>query len=343
MVQFTDGQFEIAIATYKRPEFIQKWLEKCYQACVDRNIKLSVYDSSPDRNTEEVINKFNDSRQKIVIYRHVDSETIIGYKPMVPLLESTSEYLWISGDSRYHNFDELDRKVFPYIKEHSIDYICINTSNNYQMPNTFYTDKGKMLHDVFVASTCIGLSIYRTEIFSPIRNNEALQRQYDELYKDNYGFGWLGYFYNVYSMGDYKTLLADVETFTILNKKKTQSWTVRFYGCWVDDLCQIIDNIPDSYEGKEQIPKNTWKIMKLNAIPYCYLARKHGDLNKKKYVEMTEKGYINRITNNPNRIKWFASAPMFAVESVFLIYRAYGISTAILRKIKHTYIGGQQK
>lgn len=323
MIRFENGQFEIAIATYKRPEYVGAWLEYCYDACIDRNISLSIYDSSPDSSTKDIIMQFVSYKHANLAYHHVNEETIIGYKPMIPLMESKSEYLWISGDSRYHDFNELDEKVFPYIQKRLIDYICFNTSNNYQIPDKEYSDLGEMLHDVFIPSTCIGLSIYRTEIFSPLKTNKKMLSSYNSLFSNNFGFSWLGYFYNLYALGEYKTLLVNIKTNLLLkDQKKTQSWAKRFYGCWANDLCQIIDNIPDRYKGKDAIPKNTWKIMGLEAIPYCYISRKSGDLNKKKYKDMEKEGLIERITDNPQRIRFFACAPMFIIECLYTIYRA---------------------
>ena len=332
MIRFEDGQFEIAVATYKRPEYVKIWLEKCYAQCVERNIKISIYDSSPDRKTESIVQSFIEINHAEIVYHHVDEKTIIGYKPMIPLLETKAEYLWISGDSRYHHFDELDEKVFPYIINRSVDYICFNVPSNYSLPDRIYDDKAQMIHDVFIPSTCIGLSIFRMSVFAPIKNNGALLQKFDTLFKDNYGFSWLGYFYNMYAIGDYKTLLANVEILSILDKPKKQSWSVRFYGCWVDDLCQIIDHIPETYQNKNMIPKNTWRIMRLEAVPYCYNARKHGDLNKKKLKEMTQNGQIDRITDHPGRIKFFATAPMVFVELANVLFRVYSRVEKIIKR-----------
>lgn len=332
MIKFKDDEFEIAVATYKRHEYIEIWLEKCYQPCVDRNIRISIYDSSPDNATEEAVKRFNKGKNKQVYYRHVDKETIIGYKPMIPIMESKAKYLWVSGDSRYHKFGELDEKVFPHIEKGTFDYIVINVPNNYQLPDTEYEDNGRMIHDVFVASTCIGLSIYRTAIFDPIKSNAELMGQYDGKFKSNYGFSWLGYFYNVYALGKHKTLLTNVAILPVLNKKKKQSWAVRFYGCWADDLCQIIDNIPESYIGKDAIPKNTWEVMGLDSVSYGYMARKYGDLNTGKYKELVRNGTLGRITDKPKRIKFFAAAPMAAIEGVRLLCSVKALGKRAVKK-----------
>lgn len=329
---FQDNEFEIAVATYKRPEFIKRWLDKCYQAVVERNIRLSVYDSSPDDNTESYIEAFNKNKGQKVDYHRIDTETFIGYKPMIPILESAAEYLWVSGDSRYHDFDELDERVFPLIKNKSIDYAVINMINNGSETETVIDNHDEMLRKCFVSSTCIGMSIYRTAIFDPIKKDPDLKKSYDLLFANNFGFGWLGYFYSVYAMQKYRTALINVKVNNIL-KKKTQTWAVRFYGCWADDLCQIIDNIPDSYTNKGEVPKETWSVMNLDSFSYCYRVRKYGDLNGDKFDELERNGTLKRLSDNRSRIKLFAVAPMQVLDIAYFIFRVCSKGKRGIKKI----------
>ena len=41
---------------------------------------------------------------------------------MFPILNTKAKYIWVSGDSRCHDFNYLDEKVFPYLKL-DIDYV----------------------------------------------------------------------------------------------------------------------------------------------------------------------------------------------------------------------------
>lgn len=341
MIVFDEGQFEIAVTTYKRPDYIQNWLERCYQPSTERNIAISVYDSSPDDRTLMVVEHFNKHKEKKVLYYHVSPETIIGYKPMIPIFESQAEYLWVSGDSRCHRFDELDEKVFPYIKNRIVDYIVINTGNNYSLDAKIYENKGEMLHDTFIASTCIGLSIYRIALFNEFKLNSPLLNKCDDLFKSNFGFGWLGYFYHAYSKDNYTTLLTNVKILPVLDRKKKPSWVVRFYGCWVEDLCQIIDNIPECYHGKEDIPRNTWKVMGLDSYYYGYLARKRGDLNARKFKQLLSSGLLKRISSNPRKIRFYATAPLFVLEIGYLFYMIICFCLSILRKESNVIGGGK--
>ena len=93
MVVFDDNQLEIAIITYKRSEFIQAWLDKCYHPANKRNIVISVYDSSPDDNTKSMVEAFNIDKTNVVRYYHVDTNINVGYKPMMPIFNTTAQYL----------------------------------------------------------------------------------------------------------------------------------------------------------------------------------------------------------------------------------------------------------
>ena len=92
-------------------------------------------------------------------------------------------------------------------------------------------------------------------------------------------------------------------------------------------MCQVVDNIPDTYKNKEKIPFEVWRDMKLWKASYSYTARKYGDLNKDSYRRYLENGMLDRITDKHGIIKYYACAPMFMVECRYLLFRT-------LRKLK---------
>ena len=316
MIRFDDNEFEIAVVTYNRVDFVKKWLAHCYSPAVRRNIKLSIYDSSTNDETKTLVLRFNQSKHNKVNYYHIDENTKIGYKPMIPVLQSESTFLWVSGDSRYHDFEELDIKVFSLIKKRTVDCLIINVDNNYRTPDTIFDNRSKMIHSCFVATTCIGMSIYKTSIFDPIKKDPQKLKEMDDVFRSNYAFAWLGYFYSVYAMNDYKTALVNVKINEILAAQKKQTWASRFMGCWVEDLCQVVDQIPDLYARKGMIPKEVWKVMKLNTIPGGYKARKNGDLTRKKYKELKSNGMLLRVVDNTMIMSFFSIAPLFLIELI---------------------------
>lgn len=334
MIKFDDNELGIAIITYNRPDFIKEWLYNCYEEAYNRNISVSIFDSSPNTKTKEVVEAFRKEKNCSIEYLELDPDTVLGYKPMIPLFTLNKKYVWICGDSRRHDFHELDENVFPYLKD-DYDYILF-LANNRQKPKSYSINNlNEFINECFVSSTCIGFSIYKTSIFNYLKMNILLKNEYDCKFKNNYGFGWLGYFYNAFTKGEYRARTCRVRTIDILSKKKKQVWAKRFYECWIDNLCQIIDNIPDIYSRKNDVPRIVWDELKLYSDQYCYLARKNGDLNVDTFERYNKEGKLNRITSHKNKISFYAKAPMIFVEIKYLSFRLSNfIKKIILKCIK---------
>lgn len=318
-MRFDDNELEIAIVTYNRSGFIKEWLEKCYESIAQRNISLSIYDSSTDGKTELFLKK--DTRYKLN-YVKIDSSENIGYKPMFPILNSHSKYVWVSGDSRYHDFDELDKKVFIHIKN-DIDYICMQIATNSENDGKIYQEKENFLRDCFVSMTCIGLSIYKTSLFDLLKTNQNVRKQCDSDFRDNYAFSWLGYFLSMYSYGSYKTAFVVTKIYDIKEKEKKQVWMKRFLESWCQNVCELMDNIPDCYGNKEFIIEDTWKKMKYFTMDSCYKARISGGINKSIYEKYISNGMLNRLHTNIDRIRIFATYPEFIIRVYYLCFRIF--------------------
>lgn len=316
MVTFETGEFEIAIATYNRPEFVAEWLERCYEQTRKRGIHLSIYDSSTNDETENYIRKFKACRNDAdVEYCRVDSDVTIGYKSMLPLLHSASKYVWVSGDSRCQDFDLLDMKVFPYLKQ-DVDCVILHATNNEENDGKVYTDKNEFLHDCFVSMTCLGLSIYKTIMFEPLKRDSKLKAQCDQKYQDNYAFGWIGYFLEMYALREYKAVFAVVPVINIKSDKKVASWFKKYYGCVIGDLCDLMDTVSDKYQCTEKVIRDTWKYLSHDIPTLCYETRKKGDLNPETYRKYKENGMLDRCTRKGDRLKRFAYASDGEVEEV---------------------------
>lgn len=321
MVVFDDHELEISVATYNRADYIKVLLEKNYFDARNRNISFIISDSSPNDKTKTVVENFNKKFNANVIYRHFDKNTIIGYKPMLSIYASRSKYVWVSGDSRFLDFDEFDKKIFPYIKN-DIDYICfLDTYFNVKQDGVL-SDKTEILHQFFIPSTCIGCSIYKTSIFDFLKDPKE-EKCLDDLFKDNYGFGWLGYFFTAFSKSDsYKAAFSKIKINNIadfLGVKKVQTWAKHFMGCWIDDLLNIMDNLPNCYQRKELVLEETWNAMRLDSFHYLLVSR-GGDLNRKTFNKYRRNGQISRITRHPIRMYLFANCPIFLLKCARLCY-----------------------
>jgi len=232
---------------------------------------------------------------------------------MFPLLESAAKYIWVMGDSRYQDFSLLDEKVFPYLKS-GIDFVTFCIKNNEENDGKIYENPEELLRECFVSITCIGLSICRTNIFSPLKADTDLLTYCDQKYKNNYAFSWIGYFLEMYQKEKRRALFAVVPVLEILPGKKKQTWFQRFYGCWCEDLCNLLDSVPDIYGNVDRILYETWKYMGLDSVNYCYQARRHGDLNVETYERYRDNGMLERVTRKFRRMETFARVPLEELE-----------------------------
>ncbi len=331
MICFENGELEVVVVTYNRKDFVEEWLIKNHDELTKRNIRIRIVDSSTNDDTEKYISWFNKEYNANVDYEHLNANVLLGYKPVKALLTATTEYTWITADSRYFDYDDMDNKVFPKIKD-KIDYIVMQIVNNENNDDKIYIDKSQFIHECFISTTCLGNSIYRNEIFKEIKNNTAERAICDQLFKENYAFAWLGYFYTEFAKKAYRVAFEKVKIINIYPEKKTPSWIRKFYGCWLVDLCEIVDNIPEIYNGKESIPAEVWKDMNLYGDAYSYMARKYGDLNSKSFNYFLDKGLISRITTNCKKIKFYALAPMPVVEIRYFIFRCTDKIDRIMRR-----------
>lgn len=331
MITFENGELEVALVTYNRCPFIKEWLKYNYVDLKKRNIYISIYDSSTDGMTEMFINENNEYYNEID-YVSIPSETEIGYKPMLPIFRSKAKYVWIVGDSRYHDFEELDTKVFPFIKQ-GLDCIIIDAQPNPQNDGIIYTDKSDFLRDCFISSTCIGLSIYKREMFDCIKNNVEWLKECDRKYRHNYGFGWLGYFYEAFADGNNKACVAVIEIKHILPREKIQTWTTKYYECWVENLCDIMDYLPAVYVTKDLVPKETWERMKQTSLYHCCMARIRGGLSPEIYEKYKNNGMLQRVTTDLNRVRFYAYAPMWIIKILQFYLRVILKVKAIIKKL----------
>lgn len=305
---FESGELEIALVTYNRCDFVKEWLERCYEQIKIRNIHLSVYDSSICDDTETYIKEFKNEKNDMELeYHHVDSNINIGYKPMLPILNSKSKYVWVSGDSRYHDFECLDKKVFPYLKK-DIDYVIFHIINNEENDGKIYTNKNELLRECFVSMTCIGLSIYKVSMFDALKYDKFLMDKCNKKYKNNYGFAWIGYFLEIFALGKHKALFSVVSGIDLGVGIKIPTWFKRCYGCWIEDLCTLMDAVAENYQYTEIVMRDTWTYISLDSPGFCDFARRKGDLNVETYRKYKDNGMLDRVTRKAARLERFADA-----------------------------------
>lgn len=318
MVVFDDNELNIILITYNRDKFVQNWIEKCGREIAERNINFSIYDSSTNEKTKLIVDNLNNSLQRKIIYKYVSDELSVGHVVFQAVMESNAKYVWVVGDSRCHNFSDLDEKVFPYIKK-GVDHIVLHTINNEENDGKIYRDKDLMVKECFVSMTCTGFFIFRTEIFNELKNNDVFRNSCMEKYDDNYGFTWMGYFLEAYAKKNYVTAFTCVPVIAIEPEKKIRRWSTRFYKCWCSDLCNILDGISLIYNVDDSILKFTWKLLGFDTAIILYNNRKDGVLNPISFEE--NRIYFSRVSNNTQKVYEFAYVKEDELDDLYTAWR----------------------
>lgn len=308
MVVFDDNELEVALITYNRYEFVKEWFAHCFEALMERNINLVVYDSSTNDETKHFVEDLQKSVAKgRLIYRYISSDIWVGHVVLNAILSAEAKYIWVVGDSRYHNFDILDNKVFSALKN-DIDHVVLHILNNDENDGKVYDDKDEMLAECFVSMTCTGLYIYKTSLFDGVKNDSALRKECDDKYLGNYAFTWIGYFLECYARMQCKTLFSIVPILNIKPEKKVQRWYKRFYGCWVEDLCDLMDGVSSLYTDTDKVIRDTWKYTNFDSDLYCINVRKRGDLCPEVYEKYMSNKMLGRVTRYTEKIREYAYA-----------------------------------
>lgn len=320
MLIFDNNELEVSLITYNRSKFVSEWIERCSDGLLDRNIKISVYDSSTDEKTKQEIENKNLKRGNNKIrYEYITSELSVGHVVLNAVLKTSAKYVWVVGDSRCHNLGDLDEKVFPYIKK-GVEHIVLKTINNEENNGKIYTDKTRMLNDCLISMTCTGFYIYKTSMFDWLKKDEIFWKSCLEKYDNNYGFTWMGYFLEAYARDPgYRTVFVNVPVIDIEPEKKIRRWNQKFFKCWCDDLCNIIDGISEQYHVNDDLLKDVWKILGFDMAESLYQNCKEGVLNSEIYQKYNQ--FFGRVSNNVDKIESFANSNKDNIEEIYQYWR----------------------
>lgn len=321
---------EIEISTYNRSHILKKWLENNYD-CLERlGISLAIYDSSMNDETQELLVEWNKSLQsKKIKYVRVDSETRVDEKVLLSMIESEHNYVWPLGDSRNINFKDIEEKVISFL-ETDYDLACIWSETCLNNDGKTYDNALDFFNDCFWHATWLGGLILRRELLDELQNSEKLKK-YLEKYNRNDGFSYLGILYEIMAG---KKIMASFSVIGIeeISKNKKPGWLKRYLQVWCDNLCFLMDMLPEYYTPiKRKVLKEVWTKLELDGAYWCYQARISGGLNKEIFQYYDEKGLIDRVSDNKIRIRWFAT-----LNKIFLLiyYMELKAKKKILRIVK---------
>lgn len=330
IIRFNDSELEMAMITYERPSFVKDWLSNCLMDIIKFNIKLSIFDSSISNDTFDVIKEFNEKTNNVIIYKRLPSTTTGGYKYVPPILETTSKYIMIVGDSRCHSVSDLCERIHSFIRD-NIELIVLSFFNNESYEIKKYQGLNPFLEECFIPITCCGMTVFRTSVFDSIRLNSEERERFDNCYKDKFGFAYLGYYLESFAYSKQSSVFVKSPWKDLNPQKKIQHWNKKFYECWCDELCQIMDYLPNQYENKDYVLRSTWSKLHIDSFETIMKAKRAGGLRFSDYRRMKEKGYLSRVTDK--RIQFFFSS--FLPKAILsLVYFFYTYVARVIKRLK---------
>ena len=325
------NKVEISISTYNRSKILYEWINKSIDYLQRYNIRLSVYDSSSNNETEQLIyniNKQYDGNIEIK-YNRIDGSIRLDEKVLMSILNAEREYVWPMGDARLCDFESINKKVNEAI-EQEIDYIGLyhecEEKNGY-----IYNNMVEYFRDMFWCSTLLGGMIFRKEIFDELLNEEE-HCKYTSKYNRNDGFSYLGIFYDIAVNRGSKGMYI-VHKFTDIQIKKTSAWLKRYFEVWCDNMCFLFDTLPEQYQCvTNETLQITWKKIGLDGWHWLLRARVGRGLTWNIYKKYKENGMLERVSVHIGRIRFIAALPIWCTKICMFLYRVINKCKKLIHK-----------
>ena len=330
-----DG-IEIVISTYNRAPILMKWLELNYDKLSSLGFALAVYDSSTVDETEILIADLNIKYSDAIKYVRVPATTRIDDKVLMGIIESEYEYVWPIGDSRKVDFDEVERKVVPFYKE-NFDFMCIWQDSGKNNDGRIYYDAVTFFEDCFWHATWLGGIIFKQSIFDSLKDSEVKNAFLKKYYRDD-SFSYLGIFYDLIAKKEIRASMSFIHI-EELAKNKKPGWLSRYLDVWCGNLCYLMDTIDDAYNSvKAKALRETWEVLGLDGVIWCYAARKAGGLRVDSIAQYDKLGCLDRVTDKKEKIYHYATISVHRLRLLVYITRIEKLFRAgvkyIFRRIK---------
>lgn len=318
---------EIALATYNRPEFVREWFELHKSGIEKYGFVVSVYDSSTNEETKQIIEKEKSQIKFDIRYFRVDSKIRVDEKVLMLILNSKCDYVWPLGDSNYYDLDDLNQKVIPYL-EQNYDVACIFSSTELDNDNKTYTDAVEFVGDCFWHATWLGGMLIKKTLFG-FQYKDSTFNKYMEKYNRNDGFSYLGVLYDILAQKLYVQISFNVVQTKSIGKNKVPGWLKRYFEVWCDNLCYFVDTLDSRYDPvKDKVIRTTWEVLKLDGLEWCCKARLANGLNEEIFNRYNTSGLIDQVSSHKQRIRFYATTNIHVVSCIYNTYRSF-------RKIKH--------
>lgn len=327
MVIFEDNELEAALVTYNRPLAVKVTLEKYAKEFIVRNIKLSIYDSSEENDTYDIVREFNRLNAEYVEYHRVDSSVGAGDKPIIALLGSKCKYIWVLADKRIASFYDLDKYIFPKVRDD--DYMAlILATENWIQRNSLPTEKEydnlqKCLIETLPEQSWVGKTIYKKEIFDGYCFDEKLIEDIRNEFEDELpGYRFLAL--EILALSQKKSSFKAYMHMTNVDfylDNSVKSWNSNYYRFMFGHWVVLLKYITKGLWNSENYIKNYFNSREsencLFSEEALYFSRVTADLQEV-YDEFLERGFFDYAPINQSLIHFYAKAPIEKVREHYL-------------------------
>lgn len=224
---------DIVLPTYNNPACVKYILDKL-ETYSDRNYNfvLSIYDSSTDEETKNLVKPYLSSR---VLYHYIDSKVNVDEKTLIAVKNSEAEYVFLIADGYCPKLDEIFREI-DFEKNRS--EIIVLYDRDWKPQRKYYehlkdfdfTDKNEFFRLHFWQLILYGGSICKNALISEINLPETVS-----------AFIGSGFIYPAalatYSVGPYESKIGNFLELVpykgasgwIKNKTAIKTWTENLY------------------------------------------------------------------------------------------------------------------
>ena len=305
--RFKDGELEIALITRSRAKTVHKFMEHCIDSISEINASFSIYDSSSDDSTENIVREYVNCGY-IINYIRLPYEYPLGEKYLDSILNSNANYIWPIGDSTAIDFREFANKAYKYI-ENGADLIVNYGNIVKQFEGIDFKEPKELYRNCLWFMTWLGSEIYHKELYRGILTEKTKK---DIIFKMNNGYGsWYPQLGILLEALEQKktihTYVIGLNTEGLTTLEKNQAWVKDSLRTWCRDLCLLVDTCGANYKDElDHAIRSTWEILKLDGDYWLCRSRMENGINTVLYEEYDRLGYIDRVSNNKNRIKQWA-------------------------------------
>lgn len=244
----------IIVPTMNRPECIETLLEDMHVDLVKYDVDLWIYDTSPEKDTEDVYNSYKQRHKaENIIYKRINNypDKTTDYKVVTAIRElwDRYEYLWLSGDGICIKLDNVMELLVGSFNNF-VDIVHFDNKKNSKTEIiTKYTDVLQFFKNHATLLTRYSTTIVSSRLAKKI-NWDSLANKYR-----NTGFlYWSGIFHEL-SAGKYNIVVFNIPYMQINAKRKDNAgFTVsgNYMKFWVEWWPKVVYELPDCYNKYKQ-------------------------------------------------------------------------------------------